>query len=144
MPNEITMMTTNLPGGYQRDLQLLKENLFPAFGTLHNCIDMASLMLNNISVKDNILDEPKYKYLFSVEEVNKLVLKGVPFREAYKKVGLSIEENTFNYEPKVKHTHEGSIGNLQNESVAKMMKKITGEFNFSQANNALNKLISED
>jgi len=78
-------MTTNLPSGYQRDLQLLKEHLFPAFETLHSCIQMASLMLKNIQVRKDILQEEKYKYVFSVEEVNKLVLHGMPFREAYKK-----------------------------------------------------------
>ncbi|MEI2710758.1 MAG: hypothetical protein V9E96_17365 [Chitinophagaceae bacterium] len=93
MPNEITMMTTNLPSGYHRDLQLLKEHLFPAFQTLKDCINMASLMLSNISIKKNIVADEKYKYIFSVEEVNKLVLQGVPFRDAYKQVGLAIEAN---------------------------------------------------
>src|SRR6476469_4863750 len=93
LPNEIMMMTTNLPSGYHRDLQLLKEHLFPAFKTIKDCIDMATLMLSNISIKENILADDKYKYLFSVEEVNKLVLQGVPFRDAYKKIGLDIESN---------------------------------------------------
>src|SRR5258705_7238630 len=92
LPNEIMMMTTNLPSGYHRDLQLLKEHLFPAFQTLKDCLSMASLMLSNINIKENILADEKYQYLFSVEEVNKLVLQGIPFRDAYKQVGKAIEE----------------------------------------------------
>src|SRR4029078_4225515 len=87
LPNEIMLMTTNLPSGYHRDLQLLKEHLFPAFKTLKNCIEMAGLMLSNIEVKKNILADEKYKYLFTVDEVNKLAMQGVPFRDAYKIVG---------------------------------------------------------
>lgn len=142
LPNEIMMMTTNLPSGYHRDLQLLKEHLFPAFTTLHNCINMAALMLSNISVKENILADEKYKYLFSVEEVNKLVLQGIPFREAYKKIGGQIEENNFTYNTSVHHTHEGSINNLKNENIALMMKGTIEQFNFSAVNNALKDLIS--
>ncbi len=141
LPNEIMMMTTNLPSGYHRDLQLLKENLFPAFGILHNCIDMASLMLSNIKVKENILADEKYKYLFSVEEVNKLVLQGVPFRDAYKKIGMDIEQNNFNYNSSVNHTHEGSINNLQNAEIADMMKETVAQFNFEKAKKALNNLL---
>ena len=88
-------MTTNLPSGYHRDLQLLKEHLFPAFETLQDCMYIATLMFTNISIKEHILDEEKYKYLFSVEEVNRLVLQGMPFRDAYKKVGLVIESGSF-------------------------------------------------
>src|SRR5690349_7835410 len=105
LPNEIMLMTTNLPSGYHRDLQLLKEHLFPAFRTLRNCIEMAGLMLSNIDVKKNILADEKYKYLFSVEEVNKLVTGGMPFRDAYKQIGLDIEAGNFTYTPAVKHTH---------------------------------------
>jgi len=112
LPNEITMMTTNLPSGYHRDLQLLKEHLFPAFKTLRDCIEKAGLMLSNIEIKKDILADEKYKYLFSVEEVNKLVNTGMPFRDAYKKVGLDIEAGNFKYDTSVHHTHEGSIGNL--------------------------------
>ena len=141
LPNEIMMMTTNLPSGYHRDLQLLKEHLFPAFGTLHNCINMAALMLSNISIKENILTDEKYKYVFSVEEVNKLVLQGVPFRDAYKKVGADIEQNKFTYKTTVHHTHEGAINNLQTAAIAGMMQNIVHQFNFSKANNALKDLI---
>jgi argininosuccinate lyase len=141
LPNEITMMTTNLPSGYHRDLQLLKENLFPAFGILHNCINMASLMFSNITVKENILADEKYKYLFSVEEVNKLVLQGVPFRDAYKKVGADIEQNKFSYNLHLQHTHEGSLSNLQNEQIAHMMRNSISHFNFDKVNTALNNLL---
>ena len=141
LPNEISMMTTNLPSGYHRDLQLLKENLFPAFTVLHNCLDMASLMLEHISIKENILADEKYKYLFSVEEVNRLVLRGVPFRDAYKKVGADIEENNFTPLQQLAHTHEGSINNLQTEAIAKIMKDSIAGFNFKEAANALNALL---
>ena len=141
LPNEIMMMTTNLPSGYHRDLQLLKENLFPAFETLHKCLDMATLLLSNISIKENILEDEKYKYLFSVEEVNKLVLQGVPFRDAYKKIGQDIEQNEFKYQTTVNHTHEGSISNLQNEAVARMMNSVINQFNFSEVNTAINQLL---
>src|SRR4030095_12011521 len=115
LPNEIMLMTANLPSGYHRDLQLLKEHLFPAFETLRSCIDMAGLMLSNMQVKEGILEDPKYKYLFSVEEVNKQVLEGTPFRDAYKKTGIDIGIGTFAYDTKINHTHEGSIGNLCND-----------------------------
>lgn len=141
LPNEISMMTTNLPGGYHRDLQLLKENLFPAFGILHQCLDMAALMFENISIKKDILCDKKYQYLFSVEEVNKLVLQGVPFREAYKKVGAAIEQGNFSYDTNIRHTHEGSIGNLQNEAIAHKMQETIASFNFDKVNAALNRLI---
>ncbi len=141
LPNEITMMTTNLPSGYHRDLQLLKENLFPAFGILHNCIDMASLMFTNITVKENILADEKYKFLFSVEEVNRLVLQGVPFRDAYKMVGAAIEAGNFTYSTEIKHTHEGSLSNLQHEEIAHMMQNNISQFNFEQVNQALNNLL---
>lgn len=131
LPNEIMMMTVNLPSGYQRDLQLLKEHIIPAFQNLKDCLRMAGLMLSNISVKQDILSDPAYQYLFSVEEVNKLVLGGMPFRDAYKKIGIDIEMNNFHYTPQVEHTHEGSIGNLQNGQIARMMDDVLHRFNFS-------------
>ncbi|RYY47856.1 MAG: argininosuccinate lyase [Chitinophagaceae bacterium] len=141
LPNEISMMTTNLPSGYHRDLQLLKENLFPAFDILHQCMDMATLMFENIAIKKDILKDEKYQYLFSVEEVNKLVLQGVPFRDAYKQVGLAIEQGNFTYDPTLEHSHEGSIGNLHNKQVAVAMEQLVGAFNFGKVNTALNRLI---
>ena len=141
LPNEIMMMTTNLPSGYHRDLQLLKEHLFPAFKTLTACIEMAGLMLNSIEIKEDILEDEKYKYLFSVEEVNKLVNAGMPFRDAYKKVGLDIESGNFKYGSSVHHTHEGSIGNLCTTEIRKQMEKIVGSFPFTSVTTAIKNLL---
>ena len=142
LPNEIMLMTTNLPSGYQRDLQLLKEHLIPAFENLQSCIRMAGLMLSNIEVKKDILQDEKYKFLFSVEEVNKMVVAGTPFRDAYKKIGRDIETGTFEYFIDVNHTHEGSIGNLQNDKISRMMEAVSGRFNFSKVHSALDKLLN--
>ncbi|MGI8582035.1 MAG: argininosuccinate lyase [Chitinophagaceae bacterium] len=141
LPNEIMMMTTNLPSGYHRDLQLLKEHLIPAFYDLQYCLKMAGLMISNIQVKKNILEDEKYKFIFSVEEVNKLVSEGMSFRDAYKKIGADIEAGNFSYETKVAHTHEGSIGNLQNRQIQQMMNNVIQQFNFEKVNNALEQLI---
>jgi argininosuccinate lyase len=116
--------------------------LFPAFKTLNDCIEMAGLMLGNIEIKKGILEDSKYKYLFSVEEVNKLVLQGMPFRDAYKKVGLDIEQDKFEYTPRVNHTHEGSIGNLCNPAIKRMMQNVVAGFNFGKVNSALEQLLS--
>jgi argininosuccinate lyase len=131
VPNELSLMLANLPSGYHRDLQLTKEILFPAIEELKACLQMTRLMLENLSVKSNILDDEKYKYLFSVEAVNELVNKGIPFREAYKQVGNEIENGsfTFDYKKQLLHTHEGSIGNLCNDEIAEQMKSILQKFN---------------
>lgn len=141
LPNEIMMMTTNLPSGYHRDLQLLKEHLFPAFTTLQDCISMASLMLSHMEVKTDILQDPRYRYIFSVEEVNKLVLQGMPFRDAYLQVGRQIEADTYTYDTTVAHTHEGSIGQLCTAEIRHSFEKILAEFNFEGAQRALAELI---
>ena len=143
LPNEIAMMTTNLPVGYHRDLQLLKENLFPAFQSLNDCLAIAKYMLENITIKDNILDDPKYDYLFSVEVVNNEVLNGVPFREAYRKIGLDIEEGKFQPAKEVNHTHEGSIGNLCNDQIERMFKEVKADFGFEKVDAALERLLAE-
>ena len=129
-PNELSMMMTNLPSGYHRDLQLTKEILFPAIETLKSCSQMTRLMLENIEVKDHILDDKKYQYLFSVEAVNELVNKGIPFREAYQQVGNQIEkgEFDFDYKKQLHHTHEGSIGNLCNDKIISEMDKVLLKF----------------
>lgn len=132
LPNEIAMMTTNLPTGYFRDLQLLKEVLFPAIQTLKECVGMADYMLRHITVKTDILDDPKYDYLFSVEVVNKLVLSGVPFREAYRQVGLEIESGTYKPSREVHHTHAGSIGNLCLDRVDALMTTMLQKFDFDR------------
>ncbi|MDM1295635.1 argininosuccinate lyase [Sphingobacterium sp. N143] len=141
LPNEIALMTTNLPSGYHRDLQLLKENLFPAFKSLNECLEIATFMLENISVKDNILDDPKYDYLFSVEVVNNEVLKGVPFREAYRQIGIDIDEGRFKPSKEVNHTHEGSIGNLCNDQIQRMFEQVKATFGFEKVEKALDELL---
>jgi argininosuccinate lyase len=141
LPNDVAMMTTNLPSGYHRELQLLKELLFPAFADLIDCLQMATFMLQNITVNKNILDDPKYAYLFSVEEVNKSVLNGTPFRDAYKQVGLAIEQGNFNPDKSINHTHEGSIGNLQNEQISEAMDKMLESFDFKKVENAISWLV---
>lgn len=141
LPNEITMMTTNLPVGYQRDLQLLKENLFPAFQSLNDCLEIATFMLQHIEIKCNILEDPKYDYLFSVEVVNDEVLKGVPFREAYKNIGIAIENGDFNPTKEVNHTHEGSIGNLCNAEIERMFAEVKAQFDFEKVQESLDRLL---
>jgi argininosuccinate lyase len=142
LPNDIALLTANLTSGYHRDFQLLKEYLFPAFTTLNSCIDMMQLMISNIKVKENILADEKYKYLFSVEEVNKLVLQSVPFRDAYRKVGLAIDEGNFTYSTEVNHTHEGSIGNLCTVDIKRMMDDAINSFGFQNYHTAIDALLS--
>ena len=142
LPNEIMLMTTNLPSGYHRDLQLLKEHLFPAFRTLGDCIRMLQLMLSNIEVKKDILSDEKYRYLFSVEEVNKLVLQGKTFRDAYREVGAAIEAGNFSWSTGISHTHEGSIGHLCTPEIKGMMQQALAGFNFEEAEQAIKRLLS--
>ena len=123
LPNEITLMTTNMPHGYHRDYQLLKEVLFPALETLHKLLRMTCFMLENISVNRDILSDPRYEYLFTVEEVNSRVLQGIPFREAYQQVGKEVEAGSFRASKEVHHTHAGSIGNLCTEEIKKKMER---------------------
>ncbi|AEW01926.1 argininosuccinate lyase [Niastella koreensis] len=130
VPNELALLLANLPSGYHRDLQLTKEILFPAIEELKACLQMTRLMLDNMSVKSNILDDEKYKYLFSVEAVNELVNKGIPFREAYKEIGNQIEKGEFNfdYKKQLHHVHEGSIGNLCNKEIVEVMNGVMKKF----------------
>ncbi len=131
IPNEITLLINNLPSGYHRDLQLTKEILFPAIEELKSCLQMMQLMLSNLVVNDNILTDEKYKYIFSVEAVNQLVIKGIPFREAYKQIGNEIDKGVFTppqlNEAKQKH-HEGSIGNLCNNEIINEMEAVLKKF----------------
>jgi len=131
IPNELSLLLTNLPSGYHRDLQLTKEILFPAIEELKACIQLTKLMLSSIEIKEDILTDEKYKYLFSVEGVNELVNKGIPFREAYKQVGDQIEKGnfSFDYAQKLLHTHEGSIGNLSNDKIKESMQNVLNKFN---------------
>ncbi|WP_214069991.1 argininosuccinate lyase [Mucilaginibacter sp. dw_454] len=141
LPTDVAMVTTNLPSGYHRELQLLKELLFPAFTELKSCLHMATFMLQNVSVNTDILKDPKYAYLFSVEVVNQMVLDGIPFRDAYKQVGLAIEKGEFNPAKTVNHTHEGSIGNLGNAQITDAMNKVVGQFKFDAVEKAVAELI---
>jgi len=141
LPNEIALITTNLPAGYHRDLQLLKENLFPAFTSLKECLEMTQLMLENIAINSDILSDSKYDYLFSVEVVNQLVLSGTPFREAYKTIGLAIEDGQYQPAKEVNHTHQGSIGNLMNEEIKVAFDAVYQTFEFDQVKNKLVRLV---
>lgn len=143
LPYEITLISNNLPSGYFRDLQIIKEAFLPAFDTLKECLIMATRMLTHVTINDHILDDDKYKLIFSVEEVNRLTLKGVPFRDAYKKVGLDIEAGKFETDKKVHHTHEGSIGNLCNEPVKLLMQYVIDGFGFEKANSAELRLLGQ-
>jgi argininosuccinate lyase len=144
LPNEIMMMTTNLPSGYHRDLQLLKEHLFPAFKTLRDCIEMAGLMLSNIDIKKDILSDEKYKYLFTVDLVNQLVLQGVPFRDAYIQVGRSVEDGTYKVpeQTEIKNPHEGSIQNLNTKEIKSLMNKVAADFGFERIHQAIDRLLN--
>lgn len=129
IPNELTLLINNLPSGYHRDMQLTKEILFPAIEELKACLQLMQLMLSNMKMKENILTDEKYKYLFSVEAVNELVNKGVPFREAYQQVGNAINKGEFEYDlQQLHHTHEGSIGNLCSEEITAEMNKVLVKF----------------
>lgn len=143
LPQEITLMTNNLPSGYFRDMQLVKEVFIPAFDMLEECITMVAYMLEHITVKDDILSDSKYDAIFSVEEVNRLALEGVPFREAYKQVGASIEKGTFVPDKKINHTHQGSIGNLCNDMIVSKMEQIIDAFPFETIDEAINRLTSK-
>jgi argininosuccinate lyase len=121
LPNELTLVTSNLPSGYHRDFQLLKEIVFPAIDELKNCIVMSDYMLRNIRINTSITDNPLYDYLFTVEDVNRKVLSGVPFRDAYREIGRQVQEKTYKPNREVHHTHEGSIGNLCNDKIKEKM-----------------------
>jgi argininosuccinate lyase len=132
---------TNLPSGYHRDMQLTKEMLFPAIADIKDCLKMTTFMLRQIKVRENIVQEEKYAYLFTVEAVNALVLEGTPFRDAYKKVGKDIGEGNFHPNYKVQHTHEGSIGNLQNELIQARFEGTLKHFAFQKVEKAIKKLV---
>lgn len=141
LPTEISMLLVNLPSGYHRELQLLKESLFPAVTELKDCLQMMTFMLPQLQVRDQIMDEEKYKYAFSVDAVNAEVLAGMPFRDAYKVVGERIEAGTFTVPESVTHTHEGSIGNLCTQEIASLMDQAIGGFQFERAEKALSELV---
>lgn len=142
LPQQIMMIANNLPSGYFRDLQIIKEIFLPAFQELKDCINMATYIMNEIEINKHILDDEKYLFIFSVEEVNRLAREGMPFRDAYKKVGLDIEAGKFTHNKEVQHTHEGSIGNLCNEAIELLMQKTIDGFDFERAENAEKALLS--
>ena len=142
LPQQITLISNNLPSGYFRDLQIIKEVFLPSFDELKDCLRMVTHMMREVKVNEQILDDDKYALLFSVEEVNRLVLEGVPFRDAYKQVGLNIEAGKFIPVKKVHHTHEGSIGNLCNDQVSALMQNIMDGFAFNRVNEAEQQLLS--
>ena len=147
LPMEITLVMSNLPSGYHRDMQLLKEILMPAFDEILDCLAITDFMLEHLQVKPNLLADAKYDLLFSVERVNKLVLQGVPFREAYQTVGKEIAEHTYrtdgpNAPRQLHHTHEGSIGNLQNDLIIQQMERTLSGFEAARAQEAEARLLS--
>ncbi len=141
LPQQITLIMNNLPCGYFRDLQIIKEVFLPAFDELTDCLDMAAYIINKIEVNEKILDNPMYDPIFSVEGVNRLAANGMPFRDAYKKVGLEIEAGTFVPDRNIHHTHAGSIGNLCNDRIGEMMEKLVSDFNFKQMEQAEKALV---
>lgn len=141
LPNQITLICNNLPSGYFRDLQIIKEVFLPSFDELKDCLRMVTHMMREVKVNEHILDDDKYSLLFSVEEVNRRVLAGVPFRDAYKQVGLEIEAGKFVADKHVHHTHEGSIGNLCNPEIAALMQKAVDGFHFEKMNAAVEALL---
>lgn len=128
VPNEISLLTTNLPLGYQRDLQLLKDILFPAIGELKDCLDMCGFMISHLKVNDHILEDSRYDYLFTVEDVNRLVLKGMPFRDAYREIGMQVQRGEYHPVREVNHTHMGSIGNLCTDQIKAKMEGVYSQF----------------
>ena len=141
LPQQIMMIMNNLPGGYFRDLQIIKEVFLPAFDELNDCLRMAAYIINKMEVNDHILDNPMYDPMFSVEEVNRLAAAGMPFRDAYKKVGLEIEAGEFVANKNIHHTHEGSVGNLCNDKIQALMEQTMAEFSFDKVRNAEKKLL---
>lgn len=141
LPMSISALTNNLPSGYHREMQLIKEQFFPSFKTLNDCLEMTGFMLENAEVSKDILKDPKYKYLFSVEVVNNAVLNGTPFRDAYKEVGDAIENDTYAPSAEVNHTHEGSIGNLCNDKIKDQLDSILKQFQFEKVDVAISSLL---
>lgn len=141
LPEQITLIMNNLPVGYFRDLQIIKEVFLPAFGELKDCLRMAAYIISKMEVNRNILDNPMYDPMFSVEEVNRLAAAGMPFRDAYRKVGMEIENGTYRADRNICHTHEGSMGNLCNDRIAELMKSVYDGFGFSRAENAEKELL---
>jgi argininosuccinate lyase len=144
LPQQIMMIMNNLPSGYFRDLQIIKEVFLPAFEELQDCLRMATYIMDKIRINEHILDDDRYTPIFSVEEVNRLATQGMPFRDAYKKVGLDIEAGRFTTDKQVHHTHEGSIGNLCNDRIEQLMQQVVSGFNFDTMEAAEKALLGRD
>ncbi|MBR5333086.1 MAG: argininosuccinate lyase [Muribaculaceae bacterium] len=142
LPMEITLITNNLPSGYFRDLQLIKENFLPAFDSIIDIINMVNTMLAQVKVNTDVATDPRYKYMYSVEEVNRRVSEGMPFRDSYKQVGLEIEAGNFEPRYDINHTHEGSIGNLCNDQICELFNRTLSQFNFDTYRKAFDKLLN--
>ena len=142
LPNQITLICNNLPSGYFRDLQIIKEIFLPSFDELEDCLRMVTYMMREIKVNEHIFDDEKYAPMFSVEEVNRLVLSGIPFRDAYKQVGLAIEAGQFIANKEIHHTHEGSVGNLCTQAITSLMSQIINSFDFGRVNSAEETLLN--
>ena len=144
LPQQVTLIMNNLPVGYFRDLQIIKEVFLPAFDELKDCLQMTAYIINKMEVREDILDNPMYDPMFSVEEVNRLAAEGMPFRDAYKKVGLDIETGQFKADKEIHHTHEGSIGNLCNDRIEALMQQVLGEFHFERVIEAEKRLVKNE
>lgn len=142
LPNQISLITGNLPSGYFRDLQLIKEIFIPAFAEIMSCLELTAFAVEQMTIQKDLMKNPLYKYAFSVEEVNRRVLQGVPFRDAYKQVGIEIENGKFKIPEEIHHTHEGSIGNLCTQEIKNKMNSTLEQFNFTQVNLAIEKLTN--
>ena len=142
LPQQIMMIMNNLPSGYFRDLQIIKEVFLPAFQELRDCLQMSAYIIRKMEVNESILEDPRYDLMFSVEEVNRLTTEGMPFRDAYRKVGLDIEAGNFTPDKDVRHTHEGSIGTLCNEEISQLMNSLVEDFHFERIDNAVASLLA--
>jgi argininosuccinate lyase len=142
LPSEVALLTSNLPSGYHRDFQLLKEIIFPAISSLKECLEMTNFMVQQLKIKDHILKDSKYKYLYTVEAVNELVMNGTPFRDAYRQVGQSVDNQTFSYDKTIHHTHEGSLGNLCNDAILAKINRILKSFDFEKTDFTIKQLVS--
>lgn len=140
-PNTIRLISGNLPSGYFRDMQIIKEVFIPLFDEIKDCIDITAYAIENIEVERDIMKDPRYKYAFSVEEVNRRALAGTPFRDAYRQVGMEIEQGHFEFNGQIHHTHEGSIGNLCNDKIREKMDRVRSRFTFAKVNNAIAALL---
>jgi argininosuccinate lyase len=142
LPNEISMISVNLPSGYNRDYQVTKESFFKAFEEINQCLSVSEMLLENIRVNEVVRNDERYETLFSVEKVNKLVLEGVPFRQAYKQVAEQIQNGTFEPDKNINHTHEGSIGNLRNDLIEQKLESVMYQFNFMKSEIAMKGLTT--